>query len=81
MSGVGGARRRIRWRQRLRRYALDLFPTVRPNYDAAKGRLHAQPAVGFVGAERCGQLFAVMIGVIVVGPIIMWALMQIANKR
>ena len=27
------------------------------------------------------HLFAVMIGVIVVGPIIMWALVQIANKR
>ena len=27
------------------------------------------------------HLIAVMIGVIVVGPIIMWALVQIANKR
>jgi len=27
------------------------------------------------------HLTAVMIGVIVVGPIIMWALVQIANKR
>ena len=27
------------------------------------------------------HLIAVMVGVIVVGPIIMWALVQIANKR
>jgi hypothetical protein len=27
------------------------------------------------------HLIAVMIGVIVVGPIIMWALVRIANKR
>ena len=27
------------------------------------------------------HLIAVMIGVIVVGPIIMWSLVQIANKR
>ena len=27
------------------------------------------------------HLIAVMLGVIVVGPIIMWALAQIANKR